>query len=319
MFRRILLTLWLAVSAAGSYWLCQYAALPQEIFVLIRWAPLTLTALLVLLLALPEKAGEQLCDLSPIPVAAALQGGGALLLAFSGARQLMILRPSPPVFDVLTGVSLLLAGLGLLGGLKGCEGGERPKAAMLLLLTLPAALVQLLTSYWNNASDPVLQNYDMQAAFIGTAAVSAALLSDFAFASGKRRLTIFFLSLTVTLAGSAVSMTETLVQLYAVIGTAIAAFGFLLSLLFGFRQSPMVRYELVEDPFSTGRIRARETAECFELSEEDAPATPPAAPQEATVDTPPDIDSDIDMTGDFDLSRVDRLLLELGLDTDDLD
>lgn len=311
MGRRILLILWTLAAAVGAYFL-RAGDLSLPIFAhyegIALWTLLGIALLLTALLALPEKGGWQFSELRPLPLAIALQGSGALLICVSAAWQLYRLFPVLRSFAAIIAATLLLSGLGLFGGMAACSKSES-KAGSLLLLPLAASAFHLIAAYRETASDPHLSLYDMRILFLAAVGISMALLSDFVFTDGKRRLTLVFLSLTVTLAGTQLPSTDSLPHLLAIMGIVFSALGYLMVLLFGFEQRRIVSYELVEDPFSTGRVpRAPRDA-----SEESTPAEVPSSlPAEELTSAPhPEKSEDA-----FDLSRVDRLLLELGLDED---
>lgn len=311
MFRRILLSLWTLAAAAGAYYLrMQQLSLPvsNSIYGIGLWGLLGTALLVAVLFVIPEKEGSELRELHTVPLAAVLQGSGALLLLVSGAWQLYQLYPALRSLAAVNAAALLAAGLGLFGGMKACCRQES-KAGSLLLLPLGAAALQLLTAYLESGTDPHLWRYDMRMLFLAAAAIAAGLLTDFVFFSGQRRRTLVSLSLTVVLAGAVLPSLSSFPRLLAVMGTAFTALGYLIALLHGFESRTAVTYELVEDPFSTKRLRSAAAKE--EPTEtpaaESAPA--PALPVEKPQPAPPQDDV-------FDLSRVDRLLLELGLDDD---
>lgn len=313
MCRRILLSLGIPAAAVGAYFLRDqqlYYSLPGDRSTIYLWALLGGVLLLTALLVIPEKEGERLSQLRPIPVAITLQGGGALLLIGSGARQLYELYPMLRSFSAVAAASLILAGIGLFGGMKACEG-EKKTAGSLLLFPLAAALLQVINAYFETGAHPALRQYDMQMLFLGAAALSIALLSDFVFFVGQRRTLLLSLSLTVVLAGAAIPSTETLSRLDGIIGTAVAALGFFLSLLFGFDRNDHPQYELVEDPFSTGRVRA---AVPHTPSEDPPKDAEPAVDKSSLNPTRSSVASAPSDNDDFDLSRVDRLLTELELE-----
>ncbi len=313
MGRRILLTLWTLAAAVGAYFLRNGAlSLPVPALneSMALWALLGITVLLTALLALPEKEGRYFSALRPVPAAIALQGSGALLISVSAAWQLYHLFPVLRSFSAITAAALLLGGLGLFGGMAAC-GKSESKAGSLLLLPLAASALHLIAAYRETASDPHLALYDMRILLLAAAAISMALLSDFVFTDGKRRLTIVLLSLTVTLAGTQFPSTDSLPRLLAIAGMVFTALGYLLVLLFGFETHSTVSYELVDDPFSTGRIRTSPHAAPEDAAAEKAPSPAPL-PAEKSVPEPQPVNKE----DDFDLSRVDRLMLELGLDKD---
>ena len=311
MCRRILLTLWTLAAAVGAYWLRTLSpSASMSFYRMGLWALLGATVLLTALLSLPEKGGWQFSELRAVPIAIALQGSGALLISVCGAWQLYQLYPMLRSFSAITAAAVLLAGLGLFGGMTACCKNES-KAGALLLLPLFTAALQLIAAYRETAADPHLWRYDMRILFLAAATISMALLSDFVFSDGKRRLTLVFLSLTVSLAGTQLSSIDSLPRLFAIMGIAFSALGYLIVLLFGFERRTTVSYELVDDPFSTGRVRTTPAAKSTEDTpvEKHVPAPLPA--EEMAPD--PQIEKNED---DFDLSRVDRLMLELGLDSD---
>lgn len=308
MCRRILLILWTLAAAAGAYFLRaeQLPVSPGICRIALRVLP-CITLVISFLLAIPEKEGRKLTELHSSPIGISLQGSGTLLITASAAWQLYLLYPMLRSFAAITAASLLLGGLGLFGGMAACSKQES-KAGSLLLLPLCAAVLHLIAAYWESAVDPNLRHYDMQILFLAAAAISIGLLTDFVFADGKRRLTLVFLSLTVTLSGALLPSVNSLPHLFAIIGTAFTALGYLFALLFGFEQHTAITYELVEDPFSTGRVRtspAAIEADSVETSAKEFTPTP------FSTEEPPVPPSESDT---FDLSRVDRLLLELELE-----
>ena len=301
MFRRILLSLWTLAAAVGAYFLRTRQLSPSfslNPYGIALWALLGGTVLFAALLVIPERSGWTLSELRPNVPASALQGSGALLITISAAWQLYLLYPSLRSLAAISAAALLLGGLGLFGGLTACCKQDS-RAGTLLLLPLCASALQLIMVYQETARDPHLRNYDMHILFLAAAAISMGLLTDFVFTDGKRRLTLVFLSLTVTLAPTLLPAVESLPRLLAVMGTAFTALGYLIALLFGFDHHSTVSYEVVDDPFSTGRVRRPAPAEVAE------PAPAEASPAEESVPLP------VKKNDDFDLARVDRLLQEL--------
>lgn len=309
MCRRILLSLWTLAAAVGAYFFrAAQLSLPRSsnIYCIGLWSLLGATLLLSILLTLPEKEGWTLSALHSVPVGISLLGSGALLITASAAWQLYQLYPTLPSFAAINAGALLLGGLGLFGGMAACCRQEI-NAGGFLLLPLCAAALQLMAAYQETGSDPHLWRYDMRILFLAAAAISTALLTDFVFANGKRRLTLVSLSLTVTFAGASLPSIDSLPRLLALMGTAFTALGYLLVLLHGFEHRRAVTYELVDDPFSTGRVRTTPPVKQEGTPSQDSSPAPPSA--EAPSATDPTESSDA-----FDLSRVDRLLLELELE-----
>ena len=311
MCRRILLSLWTLAAAAGAYYLrMQQLSLstPDSIYGVGLWGLLGASLFFAALLVIPEKKGPEMRAPHAVPLATVLQGSGALLLLVSGAWQLYQLYPALRSLAAVNAAALLLAGFGLFGGMKACCKPES-KAGSLLLLSLAATVLHLVSAYMENCSDPYLWCYDMRMLFLGATAVAAGLLSDFVFCLGQRRPALIILSLTVILAGAALPSTNSFPLLLAVMGIAFTALGYLIVLLHGFEHRSTVTYELVEDPFSTKRIRTAATETPKEAEEAPAAEAVPSLPAEEPQPAP--VQDDV-----FDLSRVDRLLLELGLDDD---
>lgn len=309
MCRRILLILWTLAAAAGAYFL-RTAQLPFPVSdSLCRAALWTLlgTAIAVsALLSIPEKEGRRMSELHTVPVGISLQGSGALLIAASAVWQLYLLYPTLRSFAAIEAAALLIGGFGLFGGMAACSR-QKSKSGSLLLLPLCAAALHLIAAYWESSIDPNLRHYDMRILFLAAAAISIGLLTDFVFADGKRRLTLVFLSLSVTLAGAFLPSAASLPRLFAIMGTAFTALGYLVTLLFGFEPHTTITYELVEDPFSTGRVRTTPPAPDTDSFAGTSPAEK-FTPASFSLDETPAPSSE---NGILDLSRVDRLLLEL--------
>lgn len=308
MCRRILLILWTLTATVGTYVL-RTGQLPvsADICRIAFWSLPLITIVVSFLLSIPETGGSKLSELRSVSLGIALLGSGALLITASAVWQLYLLYPVFRSFSAITAAVLLLGGLGLFGGMAACCKQES-KAGSLLLLPLSAAALQLVAAYWNTSTDPNWGRYAVQILFLASTAISMGLLTDFVFADGKRRLTLVFLSLTLTLSGALLPSANSLPDLFAIVGTAFTALGYLFILQFGFEEDTDITYELVEDPFSTGRVRPSPAA-----TEADGFAE--ASPDKEFAPAPRFIDEASAAENDaFDLSRVDRLLLELELE-----
>ena len=334
MARRILLSLLIPLSAGTAWYLrggqlsLSFADPTQWDWAL--WGLLGAVALLTLLLSFPEKHSQTFTDYRAVPLGAVLQGAGALLVMAGGAWQLCRLYPALQSLQTVTAAAMLLGGLGLFGGMAAFLGGNR-RVGGFLLLSLCAAGVYLVLTYLEIASDPRLLRFDMRMLAIGGASLSLCSLCSLLFGMAGRRWFLLFSALTVPLSVAALYTTEAFPQALSLMGCALAAFGFFLSVLFGIPARKKQTYELVEDPFRTGSVRrdeipraeaelaAAETETASSPAAQPAPAEKaepskpvsmqetPAAPAAAPASQPAKED-------DFDLARVDRLLRELGVE-----
>ncbi|MGM9619693.1 MAG: hypothetical protein ACI3W8_07675 [Oscillospiraceae bacterium] len=319
MARRILLSLTAVAAAAGAFWLRlrQLSGafepetglpLPGNRWGWYLWALLGALLLLSFLLLLPEKGARRLSDSCAVLPGTVLQSAGALLIAAGAAWRLYLQYPALKSQEALLAAALLLAALALFGGVAGCQG----KAGMgpLLLLPMCAAVLQLLAAYRSTAAEPTMLYYDMRILSLAAAAVAAMTLCGLAFGAGGRRVFLLSAAMTPALCAATLADGVSLPQSLSLVGCALAAYGFFLSLLFGFPVETQPAYELVEDPFSTGSVPVRPAAP------EPSPSVPPvsSAPEgEAPAPQPafqPEV-SEPAKEDDFDLARVDRLLEEL--------
>lgn len=291
MARRVLLALLTVAAAPAAWWLRsqQLSAaydpvsglpLPLDQWGWGLWGLLAGLAVLTALLSLPERKTESLAQLRGVFPGAVLQGAGALLLAAGGGWQLYGLYPALRSLSALGAVTALLAAVGLFGGLRACLGG-RTRAGGLLLMPMCAAAVQLILCYRAHAADPVLRHYEMELLSLASAALAAAALAGLAFGAGGRRRALLFCGVTPALSAAALCSAEGYGAALGLMGCAVAALGFFLSLLFGVPLAKAPAYELVEDPFRTGSVTVRKDAPVAP-----APETAPAEKPDPPVEKP---------------------------------
>ncbi len=334
MARRILLSLLIPAATCGAWWLrgnqlslSSLAPLSQDEWGLVLWALLGATALLTLLLSIPERGVRSLAVCRPVALGTVLQGAGALLVTAAGAWQLYQLYPDFYSLQTVSAAALLLGGLGLFGGLKACLGGKS-KAGGSLLLSMCAAGTYLVLTYLEVSPDPNLLHFDMRMLAIGAAALALVALCSLHFGAGGRRWFLLFAALVPPLSTAALYTADSFPQALGLMGCTLAALGFFLSVLFGAAAKKKQTYELVEDPFHTGSVKRDEirAAEAERAAKAEVPAAEPVstakpivqkpAPAKASAPTPAAPTPQPAAEESFDLARVDRLLKELSVDKD---
>ncbi len=330
MARRILLSL-LICSSAGAAWYLRgrqlsfsFVGLPGTAngYGWALWGLLGAAALLILLLSLPEKSSRPLSAFRTVAPGSILQGAGALLVTAGGAWQLSQLYPALQSVQAISAAAMLLGGLGLFGGAAFFLGGRR-RGGGLLLLSLCAAGLYLVLTYLEVAPDPLLFRFDMRMLAIGAASLALVCLCSLLFSAGGTRRFLFFSAVTVPLSVSALYTADSFPQALGLMGCALAALGFFLSVLFGVPDGKGRRYEVVDDPFRTGSVRREELRQAEAERAAAAPAAEPSPTEKAAASVPAEDRPPAaapaapsapqpEKEEDFDLARVDRLLRELG-------
>ena len=330
MARRMLLALCALCAAAAAFYLrtLQHAAAFDAEGLPVSGAPETLwlwglfagAALLVFLLALPEKRkGCPLVQrLQASPLGAVFSFAGLALLAACGGWRVYLALPARELPELALGALTALSAAALLPTVLASLGRESRAAAPLSLLPMCAAAAELIVVYRADAIDPLLIVYDADILALAAAALTAVLLCSLAYRAACVRRFLLSAALTVVFCGAALADGHGLPASLGYVGCALTAFGLLVSLLQNLNRTAVKprRYELVEtEPFSARplpRVDAAapenaapspvgEPAPCASSPEKAAAGKPAAAPPAPAASG-----------GDgFDLGRVDELMQTL--------